>query len=238
VLGFPGDETVTSSLASPFHRENRKVIIDPTVSTMFRHRSATAPEVARIIKEVAALRVGNYAAFFSSFAYLELVRPHLCDFGGNLIVQQKGMREQELEQTMSLLKNADASNLILAVQGGFLAEGVDYPGAVLVGAFIVGPGIPEPSLENELLRAHFESRYEAGFDYAYLFPGMTRVIQSAGRVIRSEDDAGFIMLIGRRFSTPRYSALIPQDWYQYSVEELMCADPVTAIGAFWKSLDP
>jgi DNA excision repair protein ERCC-2 len=235
VLGFPPDETIAEGFPSPFHHENRKVLIAPSISTTYRDRVRTGPEVARLIGEVAALKAGNYAAFFPSYAYLQVVRPYLRDFSGRLIVQKAGMTEADLEGILTVLKGRRETNLILAVQGGSLAEGVDYAGSSLDGAFIVGIGLPELSLENELLKAYFDEKYSAGFQYAYLYPGMIRVIQSAGRIIRSDEDAGFIILIGRRYATPAYSSLLPRDWYNYSIEDLLTTDPVADIRAFWET---
>jgi len=144
------------------------------------------------------------------------------------------MSGQELERTLAILKEQSVSNLILAVQGGLFAEGVDYAEHSLSGAFIVGVGLPELSLENELQRAHFDEKHGAGFQYAYLYPGMNRVIQSAGRIIRSEKDMGFIILIGKRYASPEYYSLLPRDWYDYSVEELVSSDPTADIRDFWK----
>lgn len=235
VLGFPADETIAHTFASPFLRENRKVLVVPGISTTYRDRARTAQEVARLIRAVAALRIGNYAAFFPSFSYLRLVQSHLDDFRGRLLTQEERMPEKSLQKMLDCLKDRAQTNLILAVQGGLFAEGVDYADRPLTGAFIVGIGLPALSLENELLKNHFEEKYGAGFQYAYQYPGMVRVIQSAGRVIRSHEDAGFIMLIGRRYATTAYSSLLPRDWYAYSVDELVSADPVAEIGEFWDS---
>jgi DNA excision repair protein ERCC-2 len=236
VLGFPTDETIAEALPSPFHRENRKVLIVPDISTTYRERTATAGKVAGVIREAVALRRGNYAAFFPSFAYLRIVEKHLSDFPGRLITQREGMNASEIEEGLANLKNGDDSKLILAVQGGSLAEGIDYAAHSLDGAFIVGIGLPELSLENELLKAYFEEKYSAGFQYAYLYPGMIRVIQSAGRVIRSENDTGFIILIGRRYAIPAYGSLLPRDWYDYSIEELINSDPAAEIEKFWNEI--
>jgi DNA excision repair protein ERCC-2 len=123
--------------------------------------------------------------------------------------------------------------VILAVQAGIFAEGVDYPGEMLIGGIIVGPGLPKYDFEQELMRQYFDERYGAGFEYAYLYPGMNRVVQSAGRVIRSETDRGIIVLLGERFARPEYSSLFPSDWYVYSPSELIVKDYVDEIRRFW-----
>lgn len=234
VLGFPPDQTLMREFGSPFPTENRKVLIIPNITTTFRARQHTAPQVARLIVELASLRRGPYAVFFPSFAYLDLVRPHFRDFPGQVLVQERSMQAHQVRNLLARLN--EETTLLMAVQGGLFGEGVDYPGASLIGAFIVGVGLPEPTLENELLKEHFAHKYEAGFEYAYLYPGMMRVVQSAGRVIRSENDAGLIVLIGKQFTLPEYAALIPREWYDYSIEELVVADPCAAAREFWESI--
>jgi Rad3-related DNA helicase len=133
------------------------------------------------------------------------------------------------------LKDRSETNLVLGVQSGSLAEGVDYYDRSLTGAFIIGVGLPELSIENDLLKKHFDEKYAAGFQYAYLYPGMIRVIQSAGRVIRSEEDAGFIILVGKQYASPAYHSLLPREWYEYSIEELFTTEPAAEIRRFWNS---
>jgi DNA excision repair protein ERCC-2 len=131
--------------------------------------------------------------------------------------------------------------LVLAVQGGIFAEGVDYPGETLIGAIVVGPGLPRVSFEQELMRQYYDEQFadgeggerSRGFAYAYLFPGMNRVIQSAGRVIRSDTDRGVIILLDRRFAQPPYIDLLPEHWYRYSPQELVLEDWVSALKRFW-----
>ncbi|MBZ5535062.1 MAG: ATP-dependent DNA helicase [Acidobacteriia bacterium] len=133
------------------------------------------------------------------------------------------------------------ATLVLAVQGGIFAEGVDYPGESLIGAIIVGPGLPRVSFEQELMRQYYDEEFadveggerSRGFAYAYLYPGMNRVIQSAGRVIRSDTDRGVIVLLDRRFAQHPYIDLLPDHWYRYSPEELMVTDLESALKKFW-----
>jgi DNA excision repair protein ERCC-2 len=124
--------------------------------------------------------------------------------------------------------------LLLAVQGGIFAEGVDYPGDMLVGVMIIGPALPRMDAEQELIRDYFETHYERGFAYAYLYPGMNRVIQSAGRVIRSATDVGVIALIGKRFTYSNYTALFPSHWYTNSPRELITRDYQQSLARFWR----
>jgi DNA excision repair protein ERCC-2 len=122
---------------------------------------------------------------------------------------------------------------LLVVQGGIFTEGVDYPGDLCVGAVIVGPGLPRVSFERELIQAHFEERYGKGFDYAFLYPGMNKVIQAAGRVIRTPTDRGVVVLVGNRFASRRYAQLLPSDWYERRPRELVSRDPYGELRSFW-----
>ena len=126
-------------------------------------------------------------------------------------------------------------SLILAVSGGMYAEGVDYRGDMLSGVMVIGPALPQVSFEQELLKQYYDERYGAGFEFAYLIPGMTRVVQSAGRVIRSETDVGVIALLCRRFTQETYTRFFPGDWYEESPRELISRKPASEIRAFFEA---
>jgi DNA excision repair protein ERCC-2 len=239
VLGCPEERTFTVALPSPFPAENRCVLIIPDVTTTYRERQQQAPKTAQIIETIMAQRPGNYGVFFPSFAYLRQVRAHLQVPPHRLIEQTDNMRESARARVLQRLHDAtDEPVLLLAVQGGIFAEGIDYPGDLLIGAIIVGPGLPRFDTEQELIRNYYEERYERGFAYAYLYPGMTRVIQSAGRVIRSETDVGVIVLIGKRFTYGNYSALLPTYWYTHTPRELITRNYQCALKQFWARHDP
>jgi DNA excision repair protein ERCC-2 len=125
--------------------------------------------------------------------------------------------------------------LLLAVQGGIFAEGVDYPGNMLSGVIIIGPALPRFDTEQELIRAYYEAKYASGFAYAYLYPGMNRVVQSAGRVIRSETDVGIIVLIDKRFTYSNYATLLPSHWYNKTPRELITRDYQQDLARFWST---
>ncbi len=128
-----------------------------------------------------------------------------------------------------------AGNLILAVSGGMYAEGVDYQGDMLSGVMVIGPALPSVSFEQELLKQYYDDLYGAGFEFAYLIPGMTRVVQSAGRVIRSEKDIGVIALFCRRFTQETYTRYFPPDWYAESPRELVTKKAASEIRAFFEA---
>ena len=239
VLGMPPDRSTAAEFPSPFPERNRRVLVVPEVATTYRERQRDAPLAAQIIEAVVAQRPGNYAVFFPSFAYLRLVRAFMRQVPGHRVIEQaRTMSEAEREQVMQRLRQRDAEPLLLlGVQGGIFAEGVDYPGDMLNGVIVVGPGLPRVGGEQELIRAYYEEKYAQGFAYAYLYPGMNRVVQSAGRVIRSETDVGIIVLVDKRFSHGNYASLFPSYWYARSPRELVSSDFRQDLADFWRMHD-
>ena len=139
----------------------------------------------------------------------------------------------ERNSVLDALRQEGSRILLMAVSGGPFAEGVDYPGAMLHGVVVVSPALPQVRFEQERMRLYFEERYGRGFEYAYVIPGMTRVVQSAGRVIRSETDVGVIALVCRRFLQSPYRKFLPSHWYDESPAELACTAPREPVRAFF-----
>ncbi|MCY3756518.1 MAG: ATP-dependent DNA helicase, partial [Acidobacteria bacterium] len=237
VLGFEPDARLLS-LPSPFPPDNRKVVVVPEVSTRYRHRAAAAPRIGRIIERVVAVRPGNYLAFFPSFEFLGAVRPFLRPEGYRLLVQKRTMGDHSRNALLEELASGGEPHLLLGVQGGIFAEGVDYPGDLAIGVIIVGPALPRVGRELDLTRQYFEEQYGRGFEYACLFPGMNRVVQSAGRVIRSETDRGVIVLVGQRFGYQNYMSLFPGYWYESSPIELVSTALEAELVRFWGERPP
>jgi DNA excision repair protein ERCC-2 len=229
VLGADGPRTVELELGSPFPAENRLLLSVTSVDTTFRRRSEHALEIAALIARSTALRRGNYLAFFPSFAFRDEVLRHLQVPGLKVVSQHPAMPTQLVLQL--LRANRSRPLLLCAVHGGVFAEGVDYPGEMACGVFVVGPGLPAVSPEQELLREYYDRTRGAGFEFAYLDPGMVRSIQAGGRAIRTPEDRGFVMLIGRRFAEPPYLERLPAEWRERMVR---VEDPVEAIERFWK----
>jgi DNA excision repair protein ERCC-2 len=213
MLGFY-ETAQAESLPYPFPTENRRIRIISEVSTKYQFRARFSKRIAEIIDEVFKDEPGGYFVFFPSFAFMREVSNHI---KSPFIAQNSGMTDDA--RWDFLLEVKTGGKLYLAVLGGIFAEGVDYPGQ-LTGVMVVGPGLPLYCLETELQRGYFDEVYGQGFEYAYVFPGMNRVIQAAGRLIRSETDRGTITLIDARFLQEPYRSLIPGDWYIEEVEEL------------------
>ena len=209
MLGFDPARTDTLTLPSPFPAENRRLLVIPTVSTVFRHRGANYERVAEIITTVAAAHPGNYMALFPSYDFLRATARHLTI---PALTQEPGMTAAQRQAVLDALQSNVPPKLVLAVQGGVFAEGVDYPGETLSGVIVVSPALPQLSFERELMRRYYQEKYGKGFEFAYLYPGMNRVIQSVGRLIRSETDCGVAVLVCQRFVQNQYTALFPADW--------------------------
>jgi len=214
MLGFY-DRASNVNLLNPFPAENRKIRIIPEVSTLYKFRARFVPKIAEVIDRIYAEQPGGYFVFFPSYAYMQETAEWI---KSPFLLQQAEMNEAS--RSDFLAEVAKGGKLFLAVLGGVFAEGVDYPGQ-LAGVIIVGPGLPLYCLETEMIRDYFDHCYGRGFEYAYVYPGMNRVIQAAGRLIRSETDRGSITLICSRFLQEPYRSLIPRDWYVEEVEELV-----------------
>lgn len=236
VLGLPEDSTSVLDFPSPFPPENRLVVIVGSVSTRYRYRERFYGEIGDIISRVVAKKSGNYLLFFPSYGFLRAVEPFLNTPGYLRVVQKPGLDEDQRAEMVDML-HGDQPVLMLTVMGGIFSEGVDYAGYSVIGGIIVGPGLPQVSYETEKLREYYHRTRSQGFEFAYLYPGMSRVIQSAGRVIRGSKDRGIIVLIGERFTQHPYVDLFPEDWYDKDPRELCNPDWERAIKDFWDRWD-
>lgn len=234
-LGFPESRTAELSLPSPFPRDNRKIVVVSEVDTTYKRRADSYDRIAMNVAEIAEASDGNYLALFPSYAFLREVSERLPAMRKNVMVQRTDMTDYERNAILEILRDRPKKgNLILAVSGGMYAEGVDYQGDMLAGVMVVGPALPQVSFEQELLKRYYDDQYGAGFEFAYLIPGMTRVVQSAGRVIRSETDIGVIALLCRRFTQESYTRYFPADWYEESPRELVSRKPALDIRSFFE----
>jgi DNA excision repair protein ERCC-2 len=215
------EEIVSLEIASPFSAENCRIMIDPTVTTVYRERQAHLHAMAQKIQEFHRLLKRNTLVFFPSFDYMGSILEKLEI--KKIFVQKQSWIDAQRDEALSEFKQSRGA-LFLAVMGGVFAEGIDLPGRLAEAAIIVGVPLPLVCLENELMRAYFENTDRCGFEYAYLYPGMRRVIQAAGRVIRAESDRGIILLLDRRFAQGGYRELLPAHWYRNSPAELVCKD--------------
>lgn len=224
------------SLDSPFPRQHLRLLVADRIATTFRRRSQTLDAVAAKIAAVVAQRPGNYLAYFPSYRYLTavLARFQAAAPGMATLVQVPGMTETQREAFLAAFDERRETTLVgFALMGGIFGEGIDLLGERLVGAVVVGVGLPQLCLERELIRNHFDEHGLPGFDYAYTFPGMNRVLQAAGRVIRSDEDRGVVLLVDERFTEERYRALFPA-WWRPVVRVRTPAQVASSLSSFWQ----
>lgn len=234
LAGLEPDAVKTSEFQSPFPKGHRKLLIIPQISTKYSDRERNYMKIADAVQRIAGLRKGNYFAFFPSFEFLERV---LALFQPpqrfTVLKQERDMKASRVEEILGRLRAGSVPTILFGVQGGMFSEGVDYPGEMAIGAFVIGPPLPNFDLEREEMREYYERQYAAGFDYAYAIPAMAKAIQAAGRVIRSETDRGLIVLMDSRFVQPSYSRSMPRDWFESDVTELVSESILRDVSDFW-----
>ncbi|MBQ0000491.1 MAG: ATP-dependent DNA helicase [Clostridiales bacterium] len=202
---------------SPFARERRKILIGTDVSSRYTRRGYEEyRRIAEYIARAVWQRKGNYMVFFPSYKMLEDVYDiYEQEFSVNWVRtmrQQPSMSEQEREFFLSEFRSQKDTLVGFCIMGGIFSEGIDLIGDRLIGVLIVGTGLPQVGNEREILKNYYDKNGENGFDYAYRFPGMNKVQQAAGRVIRTREDVGVILLLDDRFGQREYKNLFPVEW--------------------------
>ncbi|WP_353611386.1 helicase C-terminal domain-containing protein [Bacillus sp. FJAT-27251] len=202
-------------LPSPFAPEQSDVYIQP-LSTRFPDREKSVIPIVRTIESLVKSRPGNYLVFFPSYQYMNMVAEEWRTQGMQAIVQVSGMDEKAREAYLATFSSqTDAPLVGFAVLGGIFSEGIDLKGDRLKGVVIVGTGLPQLSFERNLIKHHYDSIGKNGYDYAYVFPGMCKVLQAGGRLIRGENDSGTIVLIDDRFLQGKYRRMFPLVWNDF-----------------------
>lgn len=205
--------------ASPFDKENRLIMIGSDVSTKYTRRNNR--EYERIVDYIISFtkeKVGNYMVFFPSYQMMNQIAEIISTRLPGLVVQKSNMSEQEKEEFLINFTDKPLESRIgFCVMGGIFSEGIDLKNDRLIGVIIVGTGLPMVGNERELFRDYYDRSKNSGFDYAYLYQGMNKVLQSAGRVIRTMEDKGAILLLDERFLTSQYQSLFPREWFPYEV---------------------
>jgi len=225
MLGGRADDP-TLRLPSPFPRENLCAVIEDRAETRFKMRERHLPAVAASLYAFLSARRGNYLIFFPSYGYMNQVLPLLermyleerkkkPDEGEwDILVQEGGMTESDREAWLARFEYyGDVVRAGFCVLGGAFGEGIDLVGERLTGVAVVGVGLPQVNPEQEISRSYFEERFGEGFDFAYTYPGLNRVLQAAGRLIRTSTDRGGLLLVDARFAGRQYQQLLPAEWF-------------------------
>ncbi len=237
-LGADGSAD-TLEVRSPFDSSQLSVSIIDKISTRTSEREDTLAAVCRTVAATISARRGNYIVFCPSFAYLDALSKSFSQKYPKLrvIIQRRDMSAKDKADFLAEFAKPDSSYLVaFCVLGGIYSEGIDLAGDSLIGAVVVGIGMPALSYEREAMAAYYEDRFEAGKQYAYIYPGMNRVLQAAGRVIRREDDRGVIVLIDDRFQDPIYKKSAPSLWN--GMKYIPDAKTLKSVlEAFWRGVD-
>lgn len=208
------DDTPIMKLESPFPSENCLTLVRSDLSTRYKDRINTYKEISKTIDLVIKKKVGNYLVFFSSYQYLEEVYSRM-EFDPNIryIKQTRDMEDKDKNKFLSYFEVDPTKTTVgFAVLGGIFSEGIDFYSDKLIGAIVVGVGLPQISFERDLIKEHFDSEEINGYEYAYVNPGITKIIQAAGRVIRSENDKGIIVFIDDRFKQFKYRNILQKQY--------------------------
>ena len=214
VLGG-GEEALTYQLPSPFRPENQLILVAAYLQTTYQKRNQSRTALVQTLAAMLQSKMGNYMVFFPSYAYLEAVLAEFKETYPSIqtLVQGRTMAEPERE---AFLAHFDAqpqdSLLAFCVLGGIFSEGINLKGERLSGVAIVGVGLPQINHEQELLKDYYDEKQQAGFAYAYQIPGMNKVLQAAGRVIRDTKDVGVVLLLDQRFASQQYQRFFPPHW--------------------------
>jgi len=232
--GFDSLTVKTAEFASPFPKQLRKLLVIPQVSTKYSQRERNYARIVDAVQRIVSLQHGNYFVFLPSFDFLERVAALFHppkEFA--VLKQERNMKSNQVDAVLDHLRGQNMPTIVFAVQGGSFSEGVDYAGEMALGAFVIGPPLPNYDFEREQMREYYQRSYGTGFEYAYTIPAMAKAVQAAGRVIRSETDRGLIVLMDSRFLEPAYSSAMPADWFESVVTELISNRILSDIAEFW-----
>jgi DNA excision repair protein ERCC-2 len=215
LLGGEEDDYILK-LSSPYDKENLNLMITSDISMKYTKRDTNIEKACEYINTLITEKKGNYMIFFPSYNFMNKVYSvyeALYDTM-NIIVQSRGLNEEEQIDILNRFEN-ERNVVLFTVVGGIFSEGIDLPLDKLIGAVIIGTGIPQISFERNIIKAFFDEKMNTGYDYAYKYPGFNKVLQSAGRVIRTEEDKGTVLLIDSRFCQYTYLKLFPDHWKHY-----------------------
>jgi len=238
ILGGTGEDYAIS-LPSPFDPGRLATVVHSGISTKYIHRESSYAPIVKAIHTAISHKKGNYLVFFPSFEYLNKVCDLFCETHPTVetLVQNDKMTEDSRADFLVRFDTDNPDTLVgFAVLGGIFSEGIDLKGDRLVGSIIISVGLPKINLRQNQIRDYFNEKNGRGYDYAYVFPGMNKVLQAAGRVIRTEEDSGIVLLIDSRFAAQQYRELMPGHWTDVLI--LHSTDQLDAVlGKHWQGLN-
>jgi len=223
-------------IPSPFKQKHLGIFVEGTTSTRYKDRDRSVGRIIDTIYGMLETKVGNYIVFFPSYKYMDMVLQEFDETEYITFIQERNMSQRARSKMLDeFSQKGEESKIGFFVLGGSFSEGIDYVGDMLNGVLIIGVAMPQFNQYNELLRNHFDEKFDSGFDYAYTYPGMNKVVQAVGRVIRTEEDRGIAILFDDRYTHRKYKSLFPKQWSHY--QKIEDNDFVqTALEKFWDSL--
>ncbi len=257
-----GKEDKAIAFDSPFIEENALRLVVTDVSTRYRHREASYTKICEAICQLVEQKIGHYMVFFPSYKYMSEVFEHLRVMTSSereaqeeirveesyfqvydelgqpqyeVYKQTSEMSEEERESFLErFIPNPESSTVNFCVLGGIFSEGIDLTGDRLIGVIVVGVGLPQLGLERDLIKNHFDEEEKDGYHYAYTYPGINKVLQAVGRLIRTEEDKGSILLIDDRFNTPLYESLLTPEFYH--AKKVKTTEIASYVKRFWEQI--
>ncbi len=233
MLGGAEDDYILK-IKSPFDENNMKLMITEDLSMKYAVRNDNIEAACRCINKAVTEKKGNYMVFFPSYSFMKKTYETYEQLfnTSNIIIQEQGINEEAQTEITDKFRNE--TNLVLfTVVGGIFSEGIDLPLEKLIGAVIIGTGIPQISFERNIIKNFFDDKFSSGYDFAYKYPGFNKILQSAGRVIRTENDKGIVLLIDSRLCQMTYLKLFPEHWKHY-VRTKSIDDIKNEINLFWR----
>ena len=232
LLGSTNDYAVYAP--SPFNPEKRLLLVATDVTSKYTMRNENEfLKVKHYIDTLSNEKPGNYMVFFPSYSYMDSVYSLYADTE-NILIQKSGMNEKEREEYLSHFGESDKNYIGFCVMGGIFSEGIDLKNESLIGCIIVGTGIPQIGTERKLLSDYYNELENKGFEYAYMYPGMNKVLQAAGRVIRTTEDVGVVALLDERFFRREYLQMFPKEWNNYKKTNKSILK--SQVSDFWKNV--
>ncbi|SHJ52722.1 Rad3-related DNA helicase [Dethiosulfatibacter aminovorans DSM 17477] len=219
---------------SPFDNDNLDLILNSGISMKYRDRGKNAERVCLLINKYINVKKGNYIIFFPSYSYLKEIHDLYSQYYDmdNITVQKPNMSEAEYGELISGFYEDD-ERIVFSVIGGVLSEGIDLVEDFLIGVMILGVGLPRINFESDLVMEYYRERYNTGFEFSYMYPGFNKVLQASGRVIRTEKDAGTVLLVDDRYSEQRYRNLFPDSWNNYKMVNNL-SELESELTEFWR----
>lgn len=222
-------------LSSPFDINNRCLLVADNVQTRYSKRESSYDQIVEYINSTLLQKPGNYIVYFPSYKYMGEVYDRFVEKypDYNVNIQSPGMTETQKTEFIDFFEpDPKSHNIGFCVLGGVYSEGIDLTDDRLIGVIIVGVGLPQLCFERDIIREYYDKKNGKGFQYSYMYPGMNKVMQAAGRLIRSETDRGVILLLDERFSRRDYQGLFPKEWFPHKkINEGVISNVLTD---FWR----